>query len=145
MKVLIDSQSDQILGFTMFGVMAGEVMATVQVAMLGNCPTPHFATPSLRIPPCWKGSFRYSQRCLQFVNQNEAFTRARKEGLQSKDPTEDQDSSQDGRQIPSRQGSKGRRSWGREVVRFARLMEALTIRLLGGVHFVDGEGDRGSG
>jgi pyruvate/2-oxoglutarate dehydrogenase complex dihydrolipoamide dehydrogenase (E3) component len=38
MKVLIDSQSDQILGFTMFGVMAGEVMASVQVAMLGNMP-----------------------------------------------------------------------------------------------------------
>jgi pyruvate/2-oxoglutarate dehydrogenase complex dihydrolipoamide dehydrogenase (E3) component len=38
MKVLVDSQSDQILGFTMFGVMAGEVMATVQVAMLGKMP-----------------------------------------------------------------------------------------------------------
>ena len=38
MKVLIDTQSDQILGFTMFGVMAGEVMATVQVAMLGAMP-----------------------------------------------------------------------------------------------------------
>ena len=38
MKVLIDSQSDQILGFTMFGVMAGEVMSTVQVAMLGKMP-----------------------------------------------------------------------------------------------------------
>lgn len=38
MKVLVDSQSDQILGFTMFGVMAGEVMATVQIAMLGQMP-----------------------------------------------------------------------------------------------------------
>jgi pyruvate/2-oxoglutarate dehydrogenase complex dihydrolipoamide dehydrogenase (E3) component len=38
MKVLVDSQSDQILGFTIFGVMAGEVMATVQVAMLGGMP-----------------------------------------------------------------------------------------------------------
>ena len=38
MKVLIDSQNDQILGFAMFGVMAGEVMATVQVAMLGKMP-----------------------------------------------------------------------------------------------------------
>jgi pyruvate/2-oxoglutarate dehydrogenase complex dihydrolipoamide dehydrogenase (E3) component len=38
MKVLVESQSDQILGFTMFGVMAGEVMATVQVAMLGKMP-----------------------------------------------------------------------------------------------------------
>jgi len=38
MKTLIASQSDQILGFTMFGVMAGEVMATVQVAMLAGMP-----------------------------------------------------------------------------------------------------------
>jgi pyruvate/2-oxoglutarate dehydrogenase complex dihydrolipoamide dehydrogenase (E3) component len=38
MKVLVDSHSDQILGFTMFGVMAGEVMSTVQVAMLGGMP-----------------------------------------------------------------------------------------------------------
>jgi pyruvate/2-oxoglutarate dehydrogenase complex dihydrolipoamide dehydrogenase (E3) component len=38
MKVLVDSQSDRILGFTMFGVMAGEVMATVQTAMLAGMP-----------------------------------------------------------------------------------------------------------
>jgi pyruvate/2-oxoglutarate dehydrogenase complex dihydrolipoamide dehydrogenase (E3) component len=38
MKVLVDTQSDHILGFTMFGVMAGEVMATVQVAMLAGMP-----------------------------------------------------------------------------------------------------------
>jgi pyruvate/2-oxoglutarate dehydrogenase complex dihydrolipoamide dehydrogenase (E3) component len=38
MKALVDTQSDRILGFTMFGVMAGEVMATVQVAMLAGLP-----------------------------------------------------------------------------------------------------------
>ena len=38
MKVLVDTQSDRILGFTMFGVSAGEVMATVQVAMLADLP-----------------------------------------------------------------------------------------------------------
>ena len=38
MKVLVAADSDSILGFTMFGVMAGEVMATIQVAMLGNLP-----------------------------------------------------------------------------------------------------------
>lgn len=38
MKALVDTQSDRILGFTMFGVMAGEVMATVQVAMLAGMP-----------------------------------------------------------------------------------------------------------
>ena len=38
MKALIDTKSDRILGFTAFGVEAGEVMASVQVAMLAGQP-----------------------------------------------------------------------------------------------------------
>jgi pyruvate/2-oxoglutarate dehydrogenase complex dihydrolipoamide dehydrogenase (E3) component len=38
MKVLIEKKSDRILGFTMFGDGAGEVMATVQVAILAGLP-----------------------------------------------------------------------------------------------------------
>jgi pyruvate/2-oxoglutarate dehydrogenase complex dihydrolipoamide dehydrogenase (E3) component len=38
MKALIDTASDRILGFTAFGVGAGEIMAVVQVAMLGGLP-----------------------------------------------------------------------------------------------------------
>jgi pyruvate/2-oxoglutarate dehydrogenase complex dihydrolipoamide dehydrogenase (E3) component len=38
LKALIDSESDRILGFTAFGVGAGEIMAVVQVAMLANLP-----------------------------------------------------------------------------------------------------------
>ena len=38
MKVLIDTESDRILGFTMFGAEAGEVMTTVQMAMLAGLP-----------------------------------------------------------------------------------------------------------
>ena len=38
MKALIDTKSDRILGFTVFGVAAGEVMATVQIAMLAGLP-----------------------------------------------------------------------------------------------------------
>jgi pyruvate/2-oxoglutarate dehydrogenase complex dihydrolipoamide dehydrogenase (E3) component len=38
MKALIDIQSDRILGFTVFGVEAGETIATVQVAMLAGLP-----------------------------------------------------------------------------------------------------------
>lgn len=38
MKALIDTKSDQILGFTVFGVGAGEIMASVQVAMIGKLP-----------------------------------------------------------------------------------------------------------
>jgi pyruvate/2-oxoglutarate dehydrogenase complex dihydrolipoamide dehydrogenase (E3) component len=38
MKVLIDTESDSILGFTAFGVGAGEIMASVQIAMLAQLP-----------------------------------------------------------------------------------------------------------
>lgn len=38
MKMLIDAYSDRILGFTMLGPGAGEVLAVVQTAMLGGLP-----------------------------------------------------------------------------------------------------------
>ena len=38
MKVLVDARSDRILGFTMLGHGAGEVVAVVQTAMLGSLP-----------------------------------------------------------------------------------------------------------
>jgi hypothetical protein len=38
MKALIDTESDRILGFTMFGASAGEVMTTVQMTMLAGSP-----------------------------------------------------------------------------------------------------------
>jgi pyruvate/2-oxoglutarate dehydrogenase complex dihydrolipoamide dehydrogenase (E3) component len=38
MKALVHSQRDDILGFTMFGADAGEVMAVVQMAMMGGTP-----------------------------------------------------------------------------------------------------------
>jgi pyruvate/2-oxoglutarate dehydrogenase complex dihydrolipoamide dehydrogenase (E3) component len=38
MKALIDTNSDRILGFTVFGVEAGEIMASVQVAMIAKLP-----------------------------------------------------------------------------------------------------------
>jgi pyruvate/2-oxoglutarate dehydrogenase complex dihydrolipoamide dehydrogenase (E3) component len=38
MKVLVGGSDDHILGFTMIGAEAGEVMATVQAAMLGDLP-----------------------------------------------------------------------------------------------------------
>jgi pyruvate/2-oxoglutarate dehydrogenase complex dihydrolipoamide dehydrogenase (E3) component len=38
MKALVELDGDRILGFTAFGVEAGEVMAAVQVAMAGNLP-----------------------------------------------------------------------------------------------------------
>jgi pyruvate/2-oxoglutarate dehydrogenase complex dihydrolipoamide dehydrogenase (E3) component len=38
MKMLIDTTSDRMLGFTVFGAEASELMATVQTAMLGQLP-----------------------------------------------------------------------------------------------------------
>lgn len=38
MKALVASDTDRILGFTAFGVSAGEIMAAVQVAMIGGLP-----------------------------------------------------------------------------------------------------------
>jgi pyruvate/2-oxoglutarate dehydrogenase complex dihydrolipoamide dehydrogenase (E3) component len=38
MKMLLDTGSDRILGCTVFGAEASELMATVQTAMLGELP-----------------------------------------------------------------------------------------------------------
>jgi len=38
MKTLIDERSDKILGFSVFGAGAGEIIATVQVAMIAGLP-----------------------------------------------------------------------------------------------------------
>jgi pyruvate/2-oxoglutarate dehydrogenase complex dihydrolipoamide dehydrogenase (E3) component len=38
MKALTELDSDRILGFTALGVGAGEIMAAVQVAMIGKLP-----------------------------------------------------------------------------------------------------------
>jgi pyruvate/2-oxoglutarate dehydrogenase complex dihydrolipoamide dehydrogenase (E3) component len=38
LKALIDTESDHILGFTALGVEAGEIIATIQVAMLAGLP-----------------------------------------------------------------------------------------------------------
>lgn len=38
LKALVDTGSDRILGFTAFGVDAGEIMASVQIAMLAGLP-----------------------------------------------------------------------------------------------------------
>ena len=38
LKALVDTESDRILGFTALGVNAGEIMGTVQVAMIGGLP-----------------------------------------------------------------------------------------------------------
>jgi pyruvate/2-oxoglutarate dehydrogenase complex dihydrolipoamide dehydrogenase (E3) component len=46
MKVLVDETDDRILGFTMIGPEAGEVMAVMQTAMLAGLPCTRLAMPS---------------------------------------------------------------------------------------------------
>jgi pyruvate/2-oxoglutarate dehydrogenase complex dihydrolipoamide dehydrogenase (E3) component len=38
MKALVEENGERILGFTVFGVGAGDIIAAVQVAMIGGLP-----------------------------------------------------------------------------------------------------------
>jgi pyruvate/2-oxoglutarate dehydrogenase complex dihydrolipoamide dehydrogenase (E3) component len=55
MKVLIAAGDDRILGFTMLGVDAGEVMAVVQTAMLAGLPYPRLREAVLAHPTMTEG------------------------------------------------------------------------------------------
>jgi pyruvate/2-oxoglutarate dehydrogenase complex dihydrolipoamide dehydrogenase (E3) component len=65
MKALIDTESDRILGFTVFGVGAGEIMASVQIAMIAGLPYTALRDAVLTPPRCWRDSSRSSHRYLQ--------------------------------------------------------------------------------
>jgi pyruvate/2-oxoglutarate dehydrogenase complex dihydrolipoamide dehydrogenase (E3) component len=55
MKALVGATDDRILGFTMIGAEAGEIMATVQVAMLANLPYPGLRDAILAHPTIAEG------------------------------------------------------------------------------------------
>jgi pyruvate/2-oxoglutarate dehydrogenase complex dihydrolipoamide dehydrogenase (E3) component len=55
MKVLVEAAGDRILGFTMIGPEAGEVMAAVQTAMLGGLPYTVFRDAILAHPTMAEG------------------------------------------------------------------------------------------
>ncbi len=55
MKVLVETPGDRILGFTMIGPDAGEVMASVQTAMLGGLPYTVFHDAILTHPTMAEG------------------------------------------------------------------------------------------
>ena len=50
MKALVGGSDDRILGFTMIGAEAGEVMAAVQTAMLADLPYPRLRDAVLVAP-----------------------------------------------------------------------------------------------
>jgi pyruvate/2-oxoglutarate dehydrogenase complex dihydrolipoamide dehydrogenase (E3) component len=55
MKVLVGASDDRILGFTMIGAEAGEVMAIVQTAMLADLPYPRLGDAILAHPTMAEG------------------------------------------------------------------------------------------
>jgi pyruvate/2-oxoglutarate dehydrogenase complex dihydrolipoamide dehydrogenase (E3) component len=55
MKALVDAQHDRILGFTMLGPEAGEVMAVVQTAMLAGMPSTRLRDAILTHPTMAEG------------------------------------------------------------------------------------------
>jgi len=55
MKVLVGASDDRILGFTMIGAEAGEVMAVVQTAMLADLPYPRLRDAILAHPTMAEG------------------------------------------------------------------------------------------
>jgi pyruvate/2-oxoglutarate dehydrogenase complex dihydrolipoamide dehydrogenase (E3) component len=55
MKVLVGDGDDRILGFTMIGAEAGEVMAAVQTAMLADLPYPRLRDAILAHPTMAEG------------------------------------------------------------------------------------------
>jgi pyruvate/2-oxoglutarate dehydrogenase complex dihydrolipoamide dehydrogenase (E3) component len=57
MKVLVQASGDRILGFTMIGTEAGEVMAAVQAAMLGGLPYTVFHHAIMAHPTMAEGLF----------------------------------------------------------------------------------------
>ena len=63
MKALLDARTDRILGFTMFGAEAGEVMAVVQTAMLAGMPYTGLRDAILAHPTMAEGLGPLFQRC----------------------------------------------------------------------------------
>ena len=55
MKALVAARDDHILGFTMIGAEAGEVVAVVQTAMLAGLPYPALRDAVLTHPTMVKG------------------------------------------------------------------------------------------
>src|SRR6476660_2620334 len=55
MKALVGENDDRILGFTMIGATAGEVMAAVQTAMIAELPFSRLATAALAHPTMAEG------------------------------------------------------------------------------------------
>jgi pyruvate/2-oxoglutarate dehydrogenase complex dihydrolipoamide dehydrogenase (E3) component len=80
MKALVDGSDDRILGFTMIGAEAGEVMAAVQTAMLADLPYPRLRDAILAHPTMAEGLgslfSRVPPRSVQEVTPKRALSTA---------------------------------------------------------------------
>jgi pyruvate/2-oxoglutarate dehydrogenase complex dihydrolipoamide dehydrogenase (E3) component len=76
MKVLVGGSDDRILGFTMIGAEAGEVMAAVQTAMLAALPFPVLRDAVLAHPTMAEGSTPSFPMC-RFGPHNRSRQKAR--------------------------------------------------------------------
>jgi len=81
MKTLIDAHSDRILGFTAFGPEAGELMATVQLAMLAGLPYTMLRDAMFAHPTMTEGlKALFMGVPKRLENRSEQFQRARTSG-----------------------------------------------------------------
>ena len=89
MKALIDTESDRILGFTVFGVGAGEIMASVQIAMIAGLPYTALRDAIFTHPTLLEGLSRssppYPNRSLRSIHgfKNLADRNSRRQGLRN--------------------------------------------------------------
>jgi pyruvate/2-oxoglutarate dehydrogenase complex dihydrolipoamide dehydrogenase (E3) component len=76
MKALVDIDSDRILGFTMFGADAGEVITSVQTAMVGGLPYTVFRDGILVHPTMGEGLIPLfsSEPVMRSISQSRAET-----------------------------------------------------------------------
>jgi len=68
LKALVEADGDRILGFTAFAVGAGEIMTSVQVAMIAEMPYTALRDAILTHPTLWKGLSHYSRPHLRHQN-----------------------------------------------------------------------------
>ena len=75
MKVAVSASDDRILGFTMIGAEAGEVLAAIQTAMMAKLPYQVCATPSSRTSR-WRKASAFSSpqfRSARIDGPNQTF------------------------------------------------------------------------
>jgi len=69
LKALVEADGDRVLGFAGFGVGAGEILSSAQIAMIAGLPYTILRDALLTHRPLWRALFRCSPRCRRYQNQ----------------------------------------------------------------------------